>query len=354
MTPQTEYPHVHVVICGFEHHPLNLQAVDLLVRKFEEVSDRPGTATYFRESADFGPDERQKMLGYQKEYGVLGTFVGGLIGKQGIAINHRTVTHYTRDFGRYSLDSLVQNRVLPADMIAAYYEALQVDELMRRKKNRTFKIDFESALDEDLETVRALSSRVDLLAHKITRFLKLGNLDEAVRITQTVHLILDEESRLRERGIASVIDKNVDSLSKSRHGGVIVCPIGWSHAQPLNDRLSQLSSDTVLIESYHPLEIPVQERDIYNEVSQNGKVSDDTAARLILYQFTVGDLPDFAAKNEVVSQMGRNWGAVSNGISDAIQLLDYQQIEAIIRDAVSGNDHFMPEIYRGQIQPYLR
>ena len=118
--------------------------------------------------------------------------------------------------------------------------------------------------------------------------------------------------------------------------------------------MSQLSSDTVLIESYHPLEIPVQERDIYNEVSQNGKVSDDTAARLILYQFTVGDLPDFAAKNGVVSQMGRNWGAISNGISDAIQLLDYQQIEAIIRDAVSGNDHFMPEIYRGQIQPYLR
>ena len=66
------------------------------------------------------------------------------------------------------------------------------------------------------------------------------------------------------------------------------------------------------------------------------------------------DLPDFAAKNGVVSQMGRNWGAISNGISDAIQLLDYQQIEAIIRDAVSGNDHFMPEIYRGQIQPYLR
>lgn len=319
MTQMDRTAEVHIVFHGYSHGPYNLQGVNRILGRFDQVMISGGNNWLFQENFGTTPERAAKFEQQTRRVGYAAQMIGEVYTK--IDKTKQLTASQADSIGRklrgIDLKRAIERGLVPPEGIRAIYYGIGLDDL---KKRKPFLLKFEEQeqglLDE--QTILAEQST----SHDGLRKRALENLDVDGALEH------DEKSKmfdfkvgvLRHPRIIFNTKKISHDIVRFSKGGVIYLPFGSHHEYVIDQMqddpaLADVASFERTISHDTPWDRPFSD---YGRLGRQPQFTEDLLLRGLSERIAIGFLIDVANKQKQTHKLALNYEDINDNLVSII------------------------------------
>lgn len=219
-------PSVNLLFVGYNHEPLNIQAIPRISQRIDEVfTSTPGRKVLFLENAGASHEDARRVESGVRDFGFRNYLVPTILAAQGIAPSKLGVRSFILETER-QIDS-GGALAFPLKFLQSYYLHRELDRL---RDKHGFDIKFESHSPDILRRDIQSSSTYKEFMVKAEEAWKTGDFEAFLRNERSALTLIRANGALRDQEITEDLGRIATRMFQDGKGGAIAMIMGESHA----------------------------------------------------------------------------------------------------------------------------